>query len=319
MLICFGCDKVENTPTVNFQVTLGNNLIVDHVQVLTQNSNSAKFKVSTIYLGSNSLFSDYPQGLNYYDTLQVQNQIVDESYIFDSSLVRYDNVVENYSVALILDKNITSGWGAQGYSDGFNYFLTQSLKNGNECLLVGAARESATKPCEFYTPTFTTQMDSQTKEALYQFCSTSQEGTASIYDAIDKTMDEMISKSSHSNRHIVTFWDKEDDQKGVDVDFLVAKAKANNIKLSFFNWDHSNSYVYETTQIAVQTGGYYGVSYSTSRIQTIIFSLHKILSKNYFNIDFYLKVNSFLIGNSSSWNGYFTVDYNYDIPFYIEL
>jgi hypothetical protein len=132
-------------------------------------------------------------------------------------------------------------------------------------------------------------------------------------------MDEMINNASMPNRHIVTFWDKEDDQKGVDANYLISKAQANNIKLSFFNWDHSNSFVFETVEISNQTGGYNGLSYSTSRIQTIIFSLHKILSKNYINIDFYLRLNSFLIANSSSWNGYFTVDYNYDIPFYIEL
>ena len=318
ILISTSCNKVENTPTVNYSVIFGNSMMLDDVTKISQNFNTVKFKVSTIYLSENYVFSDYPQGLSYFDTLELHS-VNSSSYFLDSTNVSYNNSDINYSAAIIIDKNIKSGWGDQGYSDGFSYFVENAIKNGNECLLVGAARENNTKPCEFYTPNFITQMNSETKNAIYEFCSTTLEGTPSIYDAIDITMDEMINKAQHTNRHIVVFWDKEDDENGVDANHLISKATANNINISFFNWDHSHSYAFETVEISAQTGGFNSLHYSTSRIQTTIFSLHKLLSRNYTNIDFYLKLNSGLLWNSTSWRGTFTVDYSHDIPFYIEL
>jgi hypothetical protein len=318
-VIFTACNKVESTPTVYFKVTLSNNIILDSVEVLAKTSNSVRLKVSSIYLTADYVFSDYRQGLNFYDTLELINQIVDENYQFDSSNVSYSSIEMPYSVAVVLDKNMTSGWGEQGYSDGFNYFVMEALKAGNECLLVGAGRADAANPSEFYTPSFTSQMDVNTKDALYRFCSSPINGSASIYDAIDKTIDKMAAEASHNNKHIVTFWDAEDDQKGIAASDLIAKAKSNNIKLSFFRWDHSGNYVYEVTEIAERTGGYSGVSSSTAQIQTLIFSLHKILAKNYVNLNFYLNLNSPFVGVSSDWRGYFNVDYSHVLPFYFTL
>jgi len=307
------CKKINSKPTINYDVNLGKSLVLEKVTINSKIGNTVSLTVDAIYLIDVYTFGQGNQGQGWFDTLELHDEN-SAFYQLDSISRDYNESYENYSLAIILDKNMNSGGGVK-YTDGLNYSITESIKDGNECMLVGSVRDNSTTPCKFYTNGFMREMNSEHKNAIFNLCSEQIEGSNSMYDAIDKTMDKMIQSATFNNK----FWDNEDDGLGINLDQLITKALANNIHISFFRWVYSNLFIFDTVEISTLTGGFNGNASSIARMNTNLFSLHKLLSKRVTRTKFHLKLNSVLIPNSNSWNGYLTVDFSQNLPFYIDL
>jgi hypothetical protein len=313
LLLLAGCKKEDKIPEVNYSFVFGSHVVMNGVTILSKSGNHLKFELKTIYLYDGYTLGDYPQGLNYYDSISFDDG-VDWSYSLDSVSVSYPPSTGPASVALILDKT-TGDLNGDDYADGFNYFVEEMIDNGHEMMLAGSSRMDSGAPVQIYSDGFFSTYETAEKDALYDLFSMEQTGSSSLFDAIDKIMDEMTAQAVNSERHIVVVWDQDDDQLGKSYDEIAAKADSLGVKISFIRFDWSDAYVYECNEIAQATGGFMAIPGSTADFYTTSFSLNKLVTNNYRNLNFYLDFNSFWVQNTDSWSGYIVIDEFSYVPF----
>jgi len=314
VIFFFGCKKENSIIGVNYSFNFGSTVALDEVNIISKIGFNLKFELKTIYIYENYTLGDYRQGLHYFDSIEFDNAM-DWTFSLDSFNTSLQNeLTDDYSAALIIDKTANDLNGSN-YADGFNYFISESIEDGNEFMLVGSSRIDASTPMKIYSDGLFNTYETEQKDALYNLLSQSQSGTPSLYDAIDETMNALSTGAVNTQKHIIVVWDRDDDGFGKTANEIAVKADSLNIQISFIRFDWSDAFVMECTEIAQISNGLMMVPNSTSSFYSCSFSLNKLLSRNYLNLNFYMNFNSSWVQGTDNWPSSIRINQRYDVPF----
>lgn len=312
-ILHLSCEKETKLIGVNHDFVLGNCAVVEKVEMISKTGTTLRFKVNGIKMIDSYTFGDYHQGSGGYSVVEFDDG-VDWTYILDSVNYTYPSSFENYSACLLFDKTFTD-FNGDKYGDPFNYFLKESTSNGNEIMLGGISRTDNETPLTDYSNGFFNSYGDEQKDALYSLISTKQEGTFSLLDAVDKALEITNNHSTSNKKHIVVFFGGDDDELGKDYLQIIQKSISYNIPISFIRFDWAKGYIWDNQVISQQTNGYFSAPGSTAGFYTAIYSLNKILSKNYVTMNFYMRFISTWVNNTDDWPGFITIDYSHTFPF----
>ena len=102
---------------------------------------------------------------------------------------------------------------------------------------------------------------------------------SSMLDAVNVSVDKLVEYSQSANKSIVLINGNDDDgQSSITSSQLSQKCIANNVSVNYINWGQNYcGYI----QMALETGGFYGVTNSIGQFESVVFCIHELLSKNY--------------------------------------
>lgn len=311
------CNKIE-LASVSYDFNFGDDFVVLDDSVKSKAGNTVRFVLETVYLKDHYVFGSDRQGNWWIDTAEFFNG-QGLTYSLDSLTQENPPLAENYSLVIIWDKTMDSGWG-DDYGDGLNYTLKTIIEQGNEVMLLGAVRNGGNTYVEYGGKFFQTY-EKECQDEIFNVIADQQEGSTSLYDAINEGINFLNSNAAHNRKEILVFWDNDDDSLGISADSLISRAKQNDVHINFNPVDHNSGHCAEPGRISLSTGGYhiFGGPHndrSTTSFYCDLYSTPKLLQKNYTQLNFHIRITAPWVSNTSYWWGSFNVDYIHSIPYH---